>query len=52
MVLECGLGRRLELDIRIVPLGQSSSLGMPFAFSRGLQMSMVKVVFVIVGEGE
>lgn len=39
-------------SVPLEPLGQSSSFGMPFAFFSGLQMSIVKVVFVIVGEGE
>lgn len=42
----------MDMDIPIVPLGQYSSFGMPCAFFRGLQMSMVKVVFVMVGDGE
>lgn len=42
----------MEMDILIDPLVQSSSIGMPWAFFRGLQISMVKVVLVIVGDGE
>lgn len=42
----------MDMDIPVVPLGQSSSFGMPFAFGKGLQMPMVKVVFVMVGDGE
>ena len=47
----CNWREQIQL-VPLDPLGQSSSFGIPFAFFKGLQMSIVKVVFVIVGEGE